>query len=169
MASTIKTLSIVNYKSFKGHDGMRGINADIKYKGKKIASVYDDAYGGEWRYTVLGYGTPKYAENQALYNQLLEEVKTLDKVKTDNFELDPCLDFLIEDMCNQKDMLKDAKKGILIKTNWGYDIIQWKVQIPTLIKKYRNGLEVIQKEYDKQKANNTILNTEYLEKIGITL
>ena len=169
MASTIKTLSIVNYKTFKGHDGMRGINAEIKYKGKKIASVYDDARGAEYQYSVLGYGTPKYTENKALFNQLLKEVKTLDKVKTLDFELDPCLDFLIDDMCNEKDMAKDAKKGLLIKTNWGYEILQWNVQIPTLIKKYRNGLEVVQKEYDKQKSTKTILNTKYLESIGITI
>lgn len=165
--STLKSLQIVNYKPFKGHDSMRGINAEIKYKGKKIASVYDDARGGEWEYNVLGYGTPKYQENKKLFNQLLEDVSKLPKVKTQDFELDPCLDFLIEDLCNEKDMIKDSKKGLLIKTNWGYDIVKWKVQIPTLIKKYKNGLEVVQKTYDKYSKTETILNVDYLKSIGI--
>jgi hypothetical protein len=31
-------IKLVNYKTFRGHDGMRGINADIVYKGQKIAT-----------------------------------------------------------------------------------------------------------------------------------
>jgi hypothetical protein len=167
--TTIKTLSIVNYKTFAGHDGMRGFNAEIKYKGKKIASVYDDAWGGPYNFTVLGYGTDKYDKNKELYNQLLEEVKGLDKTIYDGLELDPSLESLIAELCSEKDMLKDTKKGILIKTNFGYNIFKWKVQIPTLIKKYSNGLEIVQAEYDKLKTKEVILNKEYLASVGVVV
>lgn len=165
----LKDLSIVNYKSFKGHDGMRGINAEIKYKGKKIASVYDDARGGEWDYDVLGYGTPKYDTNKQLFQELLNDVSGLDKVECYGTSLDPSLDYLIEELCNQKDMDKDVKKGILIKANHGYDIVQWKIQLPTLIKKYKNGLSVIQKAYDEHKDNDIVLNKDYLKSIGVNV
>lgn len=167
-------LTLVNYKTFAGHDGMLGFNADLKYKGVKIAHAYDDAWGGSYRVDVLGeFDSKEREENEKLFKELLADVG-------ENYECDydfknrpsphTLLEFLIADLTNELDRKKDDKKGILIKHGAGYLIHGWNVQIPTLIKKYRNGREVVQKAYNKLKSDGKeVLNTEYLQSVGVKL
>lgn len=167
----MKNVELKNYKTFKGHDGMRGINADIVYKGRKIASVYDDARGGCFEYNVIGkYDTKEYAENKVLFNELMAEVKQLPKEYHEGLKehLAPNLDSVISDLCSNLDRKKDENKGILVKSNYGYEVIGFNVIIPTAIKRYSNALSELQKIYDeKVKANKVILNKEYLKSQGI--
>ena len=167
-------VTLVNYKTFAGHDGMLGFNADIKYKGRKIAHAYDDAWGGPYRVNVLGeIGSAERDLNKSILNDLLlnlEENYVLDEKWNKRPDKNTLLEFLIADLTNELDRKKDDKKGILIKHGAGYLIHGWNVQIPTLIKKYRNGREVVQKAYNKLKSEGKeILNTEYLQSIGVEL
>jgi len=139
-----KGYGIKSLKFHKGHDGMDGFNCVLYKDGKKYAECYDDARGGEIEIHFLGehigYGKP-YRD----------------------------LEIIISDLVDQERMKKDFKKGILVKSEFGYRIMEWNVQLPTLIKKYNNGLEVIQKEYTRLSKNETILNTEYLSSIGVNV
>jgi len=167
----MKNLALKNYKTFKGHDGMRGINADIHYNGKKIATVYDDAMGGEFDYNIIGkYDSNGYAENKKSFNNLLEEIKKLPPISFMGSSLPQDLDMVITDLCSILDQKKDEKKGVLTKCNGGYEIVGFKVSIPTAIKKYGNGLTEIQKVYDKAvEEGKEVLNKEYLKSQGIKI
>lgn len=157
----MKNVGLVNYKTFKGHDGMRGINADIVYNGRKIASVYDDARGGCFEYNILGkFDTKEYAENKVLFAEMQAE----HKINPHSGDLD-CF---ISDLCSELDRKKDENKGILVKSNYGYEVIGFNVIIPTAIKRYSNALSELQKIYDeKVKANKVVLNKDYLKSQGI--
>jgi hypothetical protein len=138
-------LTLINYKEFQGHDGIPGFNADLKYKGKKIAHAYDDAWGGPYRVDVLGdYDSPQRLENKKLLDELLADIE-VNYVLEDKWEKRPdkntLLEFLISDLTNELDRKKDEKKGIMVKHGAGYQIYGWNVQIPTLLKKYKRGLE----------------------------
>ena len=160
-------LKIVNHKDFKGHDGMMGHNLDLVYKGKKIAHSYDDAWGGGSRYTPLGeFDTKEYNDNKKAFDELVAEVKEATGDKYPQMKLD-CL---VEDLINEKVMQKDFKKGIVCKHPSGHEVYGWKIQIPAFIRKYKNGLEEVQKYYDELKADGKeILNAGYLQSIGIVL
>jgi hypothetical protein len=43
-------ITLKNLKSFPGHDGMDGMDADICINGKKMLHVYDSANGGCFEY-----------------------------------------------------------------------------------------------------------------------
>lgn len=167
-------LTLVNYKEFEGHDGMPGFNADLVYKGKKIAHVYDDAWGGPYQVDVLGvYDSKEREGNKKLLDELLADIDA-NYVLEEKWDKRPdkhsLLEFLIGDLTNELDRKKDEKKGIIVKHGSGYQIYGWNVQIPTLLKKYKNGLDVVQKYYDEIKAKGKeILNTEYLQSIGVKL
>jgi hypothetical protein len=168
-------VTLVNYKEFAGHDGMPGFNVDIKYKGKKIAHAYDDAWGGPTDIHAIGLAdTTERKVNEKLLKELLDDVGANYEYESEYSDKRPSaytlLEFLVSDLVDELTRKKDDKKGILIKHGAGYLIHQWSVQIPTLIKRYRNGLEVIQKDYDKLKADGKeILNTEYLKSVGVEL
>ena len=66
----MENLKIINYKTHKGYSGY-GFNADIVYNGKKIAHVYDNAMGGEYKYTTLGkWGSDEYMANYKILKEL---------------------------------------------------------------------------------------------------
>ena len=46
------TPTLKKVQSFRGHDGF-GFNADLYIDGKKAATVFDDAHGGCYSYTVV--------------------------------------------------------------------------------------------------------------------
>lgn len=164
-------IKLVKYSTFRGHDGMRGINATIVYKGKQIATVYDDAYGGCFQYTTLGkFDTPERDENSKLFDQLIEEVKSLPPRKTEFGELPEDLDCIVSDLASALDRKKDEKKGVLIKHFGGYNIVGYNVTIPTLLKKYSDGLDCIQQIYNEEIAKGSeILNKDYLKSVGVVL
>ena len=174
-------LKIVNYKEFAGHDGIPGYNVDLVYKGKKIAHAYDDAWGGEVQITPLGK-VVKTADsyepslelktNRGLLKELENEISALPNRESKHFEdgYKENLDCLIEDLINAKQIEKDFKKGIVCKHPHGHETFGWKIQLPTFIEKYKNGLQEVQKYYDELKAEGKeILNGEYLASIGVVL
>ena len=171
----MKTLKLINYKTHRGHDGCNGFNADIVYKGVKIAHVYDSAYGGCYEYNALaskGYDDPKYKENRKMLDALMSKAKQLPKVQTEYGELDNDLDLVISELINQLNIKKDEKKGVLVKStrHSGWEIVGFKTSIPTTIKKWSDGLDAIQKIYDEQKKEDAkILNKEYLQTVGVIL
>jgi hypothetical protein len=165
-------IKLVNLKTFAGHDSMQGINADIVYRGNKIAHVYDDARGGCFEYSILGnFQTDVYKKNRDLLQELESKIAELPIEKNDlGYNIIPNIDGIISNLVSKKQMSKDQNKGLLIKTAWGYDILGGKTTLLHIIKNYRNGLETIQKWYDDEKEKGSeILNKDYLSTLGIKI
>ena len=179
-------LKLSGFKSHRGSEG-EGFNADLNYKGVKIAHVLDQANGGEFRYEVLGEiikdDKGKYKDstrrdsNKRLFEKLEAEITKLPKRTMgegvhqggEPYKIQPDLDTIVDDLVNVLLMKKDQKKGILVKTDSGYSITGWNVSLPTILKSI-NGKALIQNIYDKLKAEKSdILNTEYLVSIGIKI
>ena len=132
---------IKSVKFFDTPDG-GGFSCTLYEYGKKVAYVYDEGRGGSLYYDCLnGWNYGSYKFDEVIY-KLIDEHR-------------------------QK---KEEKKGILVKREFGYAILEWRVTIPTLLKKYSNGLEAIQKEYDKTiKGGQEVLNKGYLASIGVNV
>jgi len=174
----LNDLTVVNFKQHKGHDGY-GFNLDLKYKGKKIVHVFDDNWGGGYRYTVLGaIDTTARKENKKLYQELEAKIKGLPKWKSrfGDGEMDMHIDILMDDLVNKQLLKKDEKKGIVYHEkdkSHRIQIMGYSVQIPTLLKDEKNKVHYIsefQKDVDKlKKENAVILNAEYLTSIGVNI
>lgn len=170
-------LNVVGYKSLRGREGY-GYNATLVYKGKKIALAIDDASGGCVHYQPLGkvildangnyVQNAQLKENTLLLKELEKEVEALPALKTQWGNLDMNLDLYVEELINDLQRQKTQSKGVQIKRGDTFATVGYKESIPNFIKKYRNGLELIQKIYDDMIAKGeTVLNTEYLKSIGI--
>lgn len=139
--SNTMNYSVKSVKFFDTPDG-GGFNCTLFQNGKKVAYVYDEGRGGSLFYDCLnGWDFGSYTFDEVVFN-LIDEHR-------------------------QK---KEEKKGILVKREFGYAILQWKVTIPTLLKKYSNGLQAIQNEYNRVVASGEeVLNKDYLASIGVNV
>lgn len=187
-------ITLKNLKTFAGHDGMLGINADICLHGKAFAHAYDDAHGGMMDIDALG-GLDKVGENYAVSKELKRNREIIEEVglaiakypehevilggkpyKTKE-DLEGIVNALVDEMETQKKLKRDQKKGILVKRPNGYSTISWKAgTIDNMFKKYpgelnkKTILDMVQKSYDECKAKGEeVLNLEYLKSIGIKI
>lgn len=171
-------LTLKNIKTFEGHDTMTGFNADVYIDGKKAFHAFDSAYGGCYDFTPADSKT-RHCDVSDVVQSLENKLKTLPSYKmtfggkereiTDNLEC--VIGALISNFLNQKDLKRDSKKGILIETKQGYDVIRFKAgSITSMLKKYKQEqvammLQGHVKKYLKDKE--VILNLEYLKSIGV--
>ena len=132
---------IKSVKFFDTPDGV-GFNCTLFQDGKKVAHVHDGGWGAALSYDCMnGWDFGDYTFDEVVYN-----------------------------LINEHRRKKEEKKGILVKRELGYAILEWRVTIPTLLKKYSNALEVIQQEYDKAiQSGEEVLNKDYLQSVGVTL
>ena len=143
-----KDIKIVNYKTFKGHD-LDQFSCDIKYKGKKITNVWDDSWGGGFKYT-----------NQKGIKELLDQTQ---------FE-NEYLDSFVNTLINMHLELKEDKRGIILNaTNRGFETFQWKQPLQKMFDKWGDKFLIdLQKNVDKLlKEGNTIRNKTYLKSLGV--
>ena len=174
---TAKDLNITvkNIKHFSGHDGMTGINADIYYNNKKFANAYDDARGGCMDIRPCSYSDINV---MAMFKEVEDKLKALPEHtlvynKTYNgkpiqFTTKVKLDAIVDAIAQQKESLKEDRKGIRYTTPDGDYVSHWNMSIPAMLKKYpKNALSTIQKKCDKLSAKYPILNRDYLASIGI--
>lgn len=177
-------LQLVNLKNHEGHDGMAGMNAELKYDGVKIARLHDDAWGGEIECNAIGK-VIEDANGEYIANKTLDtNRKLLDKLNTEIKNLPPWvsgidggempyfLDLVIGELEKIAYAKKDEKKGIMVSSKVGHTLIGWKVSIPTMMKKHGKDSIVanLQKDVNKLIANGeTIVNGEYLQSIGVNL
>jgi hypothetical protein len=174
-------IDVKGIKYFSGHEGMQGINASIYHKGRKFATAYDDARGGEMDIRPIDYELEtldlfKKIERQLkalpAYMQVYDDVDRNGKPyggKPTYIECSTDLASIVDHIAEYKEELKEAKKGILyIKDGTEY-IFRWKISIPQLLKKYPTGaVEAIQKKYnDLVMKGYEITNKDYLTEIGI--
>lgn len=166
-------LTIKNLKTFGGHDGMMGINADIYKDGKKVLHIYDDAWGGPLDIQAIGGFikgsiSPELTKNTVLLKKLTEKYPY-----SKNWEdsLEGILNELVTEELAKKDFKKIEKKGIVLEDS----IVTWNAgTISNMLKKYSHQkdkvMAMVQKGYDECIADGEkVLNTVYLESIGINL
>ena len=187
-------ITLKNLKTFEGHDAGLGINADICLNGKAFAHAYDDARGGMMDIDALGsvdkVGDTYEASKKLKSNrEIIKEVEAaIAKYPEHEVEyggrshmikedLEGIVNALVDEMETQKQIKRDQKKGILIKTAMGYKTIAWKAgTIDGMFKKYpgeankKQILGMVQKGYDECKAKgDEVINLEYLKSIGINI
>ena len=139
------TYSIKSVQRFDTPDG-GGFNCTLYEDGKKVAYVHDEGRGG------------------GLYFDWLAGTDFQWSVTTDD------LVSIVYKLFDEWSRKKDEKRGIQLKRDFGYVTIEWRVQLPTLLKKYSNGLEAVQKKYDEVKGQGEeVLNTAYLASIGVNV
>jgi hypothetical protein len=187
-------ITLKNLKTFEGHDAGLGINADICLNGFPFAHAYDDAHGGMMDIQPLG-GLNKVGDSYEVSpllkrtRQMIVDVEAAiakypqhevefggrsHMVKED---LEGIVNALVDEMETQKQIKREQKKGILVKTAMGYRTIGWKAgTIDNMFKKYpgdlnkKKILDMVQKAYDECKAKgDEVLNLEYLKSIGIKI
>jgi len=175
-ASELK-ITLKKLKTFPGHDGMEGFDADICVDGKAVLHVYDSAHGGCFEYSPIG---TDYKQARNVEAELEEKLKTFPEHETEmgggrtyssRDTLDCVIGALVSEAGFQKQLNRDAKKGILIEVPNGYSIISFKAgTITAMLKKYKQEAVatmlqgVVKREL---KAGNKILNLEYLKSIGV--
>lgn len=173
-------ITLKNLKTFDGHDGALGINADICLNGKAFAHAYDDAYGGMMDIK------PIYSEDKFLFQrnrELISEIEDLiSKYPEHEIEmggrkysvkedLEGLVNALVDEAENQKFIKKNEKKGILVKKKNSTSVISFKAgSIASLLKKHGQQAVamMIQGHVDKLiKDGEEILNIDYLKSIGV--
>jgi len=174
-------LSLKNIKTFDGHDGMVGFNADLYIDGKKSLHVFDDSYGGSIQYTPVT-NKQTYKEVYNLQNKLNEQLKQFPKIKiqlsTRIMEVQENLDGICTALLTEwewnKKIKKDQHKGLLIEleSGNGYNVLGWKKfgTIPNMINKFgiQSTINLIEMSVAKQlKQKQTILNKDYLISLGV--
>ena len=174
-------LSVKNVKTFRGHDGMTGVNADIYKNNKKFAHFYDDARGGEPEVHWVGKNDIEYQANRTILRDLEDKFKKIPQVKfrfndsdavyDNTFYFDHVVNALINHTLEQKELAKQAKKGVVFVDpkddetyTWG-----WSYDIPKLFKVYpTKALTTVQNRVDILKADGCIIkNTELLSQYGV--
>lgn len=180
---TAKDLNITvkNIKYFSGHDGMRGINADIYLNNKKFATAYDDAHGGcmdvrPCNYDVKTLDTFSKIESElkALpeYEHVFSESRTGIPIGGEPVTMKTRVDLaaIVDAVAQQKEAEKEAKKGLVYLKGGDEYIIQWKgTNLSKLVKK-SEGFNIVQNRYnDLIKAGRTVLNLTYLESLGLKI
>lgn len=173
-------LDVLNVKTMQGRDGLI-INCDIKYNGKKIASYLDEGCGGEGQATPLGkvidaqgnYSpSADYKANKAALVEL--EAKLAALPNCDGYSFPPNLDIAIGDLVNEKETIKDAKKGLIVSKKNSllyYELVQWKAgSITSMLKKYGKTqvipmIETAIKDYQSQGYH--VMLQDYYISLGV--
>ncbi len=174
-------------QTMEGHEGTV-IRCVVKYQGKQIANYYDDGNGGMPDVNPIGSidrkpngdyePSTKLKQNRQLLLKLEEEFKKLPKVKIDTgtgstFEVNDNLDFAVSHFIEQKEMLKLAKKGLLIEKDGKMYIstLYGASSIANLFKKTGNppsAIKLIVAAIQKQQLQGyKILMQDYYISLGI--
>lgn len=167
-------ITLKSIKTFNGHDGGIGLNADILVGGIPKIHIYDSADGGCYEYSPIGKLSHKEA-NQ-IVAQLNEKIDAYPahevSLGASKFMMKENLDGIVcalhSEVEEQKEIKKNQKKGFIIETENGTSVIGFGKNTLEDVLKMQGGLLTIQKNYENLKKDDyTILNLEYLESIGV--
>lgn len=181
-------ITLKNLKTFDGHDGALGINADICLNGFPFAHAYDDAHGGMMDIHPIG-GLDKVGDSYEVSpllkrtrQMILDVEDAISKYPEHEIEmgggkysvkedLEGLVNALVDDAENQKFIKKNEKKGILVKKKNNTSVISFKAgSIASLLKKHGQQAVamMIQGHVNKLiKDGEEIINVDYLKSIGV--
>lgn len=172
-------LDVKNIKFFEGHDTMTGINADLYYKGKKIAHGYDDARRGGMDIRPIDYELETlsaFKDVERLLKAEPEYIHVYDIArsgipvggKAPEYKSSHDMEAMINAIANHKQELKEHKKGVIYLEDGEEMLSYWKKTTPEKMVKTPKGLATVQKKVNDLVGNkHTIINAEYLSSIGI--
>ena len=176
-------ITLKNLKTFDGHDGGLGINADICLNGVPFAHAYDDAHGGMMDIKPI-YSTVDgvYQRNREIIGEVEQAIAKYPEHEVElgggkknmmKEDLEGLVNALVYEVETQKQIKKNEKKGILLKTPSGYSIVKFKAgSISDLLKKYEQKAVamMLQGHVTKLiKDGEEIINSEYLKSLGVKL
>ena len=96
-------------KTFKGHDGQTGLNATLYREEKKVATVFDDARGGDFEWYWID---PIEEENLvALLKDIPPALTEYDFVM--GVDIDNFIDYLVDDVMNENWFKRKCKTQTL--------------------------------------------------------
>lgn len=162
----------------RGHD-CGGLICDVYFKKKKIAEFHDDGWGGEPEIHFLNKGDEETIGTYFKKNNFAQI--EFDKLKDDGYTFfktveDVDFKFIFSNMVEELSVWslveKDTKKGLCVGSLSSYGIYSYKgVRKIEDILKFKNGLSVLQKDYDKiKKEGKNVLNSqEQLLSLGIKI
>lgn len=176
-------VTFTNVQTLTGNEGLV-VRCDIKYNGKKIAKYFDDGNGGKPDVSPIGNidkdangeykPSAELVRNRKLLVQLEAEFKILPKIPSGiegvDWELDDCLDFAVDKFLNERESLKLAKKGLLIKKDGEQYSLTWKGgSLEVHLKKNKeNFLKVLSDTIVKyQSLGYTIDMQDYYISLGV--
>lgn len=146
-------------KTFRGMEG-RGYNATIKYKGKKVAEVIDDATGGELSIEWADSGYHNFGELTPLESEICDFAEGLPCEEILGHKVECCVEMFFEDLvedylenqslkrkCRTKILYRDDKDDI-------YAIDAAPPVTPEIRAKIKSwgGVEVINDRFAKPQA-----------------
>lgn len=179
MPKSIPVISLKNVKFHRGHDGAAGLNCDLYVDGKKVAHVYDDAWGGGNQYTSYGKTTAEIKANNAILKQLEEYAKTQTCMnEISGKPMTKNLDIIIDEILHEAEKEKLAKKSakkfathIITGVPGGDSTMEYSYGKPARllstipVQQLQAGVDSIK---TKLKTGERILNTN-LQALGIVL
>lgn len=174
-------LSLKNIKTFDGHDGAIGFNADLYIDNKKTLHVFDGSYGGSLEYTPT-LNNQTYQEVYQIQDNINEQLKQFPPIIIElsnrtievKENIDGICTALISEWEWNKKIKKDQHKGLLLESESGngYNLLSWKKYgtIPNMINTFglQSTINLIEMSIQKQlKENKSILNKDYLISLGV--
>lgn len=162
-------LELVKAKTFVAHEGMEGLSCELKYKGKKIATYFDPCLGGEPEVNPI---YENLQENRQLLHELEKEVSKLMFKSSNGMEFNYSLGMFVDEIYAEKQLTKEAKKGILYQKKGGETIMisKFSKSIPALFKQFHKDAAVgfLEKTINElQDKGNEILQQEYYVSLGV--
>ena len=161
-------IEVKSVKFHSGHDGMEGLNCKLYIDGKFVADVYDDARGGCFDYNQYIKG--KFHKFDWMGTLDAYDLRYTIDIGDEPWDSKHNWDSLVDIKVTEAQRLKDANKGVMVKTPNGVSIVGFKYTIPNCFKKWGKAtmLKEYQRIYDKKVSEGKeILNTKYLSEIGV--
>lgn len=186
--SNVPDFAIKNVQSMRGHEGI-ALRCTLYFKGKKVAEFYDDAGGGEPDLRFVSNEAEKEVASylksknfaQLMFDNGWQFMGTPEKISLPD-QVQNVIDgiFSLKELEKaRKKIEKDCEKAICFGTpnrymmigNWKHPSSKTTLDLKT-VAKFGNGLEMIQKAYDRAKAElkegEQIFNKN-LKELGIKL
>lgn len=155
-------IELRNVKVFEAmSEETTAFHADVYVNGKKICYAKNDGRGGETYYH-------PYENCRDEINLIEEFYKNSPPKKYRDFEIKMSLTMAIDDLLEEfrmsKFLKKDMEKGICVKTEIGYEIIQWtigrkKIKLKEMLSTANGKDKVISKINELKQNKKIILNT----------
>jgi hypothetical protein len=150
------------YFSERLSEETNAFTAELYVDGKKLCYVKNDGQGGPTDYHVCD------SKNSNKLKEVEAYCKSLPKLDLGSFKLDMNLehkiDTLFEQWLKEKDsakfnkkLEKDCLKGICVKSDNGYSMLQWKGFTIEQVLKHPQGKSMIKTQLDKLKGEGKVV------------